>query len=204
MTDLVLVRHGETEWNRLRRVQGRTDIPLNETGRAQARDAADRLRSSHARFDAVASSPLSRAAETAAIVADGLGLGDVELLDALVERDYGDAEGLGDAEIAARYGGHLQARESREATVARVTPALLDLAERHPAERVLVVTHGGVIGSLVRDTTAWVWPERGVQIANGSDHAFRVEDGRLALVSFAGRPWSADLLPPRDPVPVAE
>lgn len=204
MTDLVLVRHGETEWNRLRRVQGRTDIPLNETGREQARDTADRLRAAGARFDAVASSPLSRAAETAAIIADGLALGGVELLDELVERDYGDAEGLGDAEITARFGGHLEARESREAVVSRVTPALLALAERHRGERVLVVSHGGVIGSLVREATEWVWPERGVAIANGSDHAFRIEDGALSLVTFAGRPWSADLLPPRDPVPAAE
>ncbi len=201
MTDLVLVRHGETEWNRMRRVQGRTDIPLNETGRTQARDAAARLRSSGARLDAVASSPLARAAETAAIIADGLGLGGVELLDELVERDYGDAEGLGDAEIAARYGGHLEARESREAVVARVKPALLALADRHPGERLLVVSHGGVIGSLVRDATEWVWPEGGVAIANGSDHAFRIQEGVLTLVTFAGRPWSADLLPPKEPVP---
>lgn len=202
MTDLVLVRHGETEWNRLGRVQGRTDIPLNDTGREQARAAGDRLRGG--RFDAVVASPLSRAADTARIIADELGLGGVELVDDLVERDYGGAEGMTGEQIDARHGGVLEARESREATVERVKPALLAIAERHPGQRVLVVSHGGVIGSLIRDATRWAWPPDGARIENGSDHVFRVEDGELALVSFAGRPWSADLLPAEDPAPAAD
>ena len=196
MTDLILVRHGETEWNRLGRVQGRTDIPLNDTGREQARATARRLADD--RFDAVAASPLSRAAETARIIADGLGLGPVELIDDLVERNYGEAEGMTGPDIDARWGGKLEARESRDEIIGRVTPALLALADRHPGQRVLVVSHGGVIGSLIRATTGWVWPRRGEQITNGSDHLFRVIDGNLELVEFAGRPWSADLLPSDD------
>ncbi|MDH2444447.1 histidine phosphatase family protein [Amnibacterium sp. CER49] len=198
MTDLVLVRHGETEWNRTNRVQGLTDIPLNETGRRQAREAGRRLAAE--RWDAIVASPLSRAAETARIIADEVGLPGVELVDALVERNYGEAEGMTGPEIDARWGGRLEAQESREQVLERVKPALLALAERHPDQRVLVVSHGGVIGSVVRDATRWVWPEHGVRIENGSDHVFRVTDGELELVSFAGRPWSADLLPPAEPV----
>lgn len=197
MTDLVLVRHGETEWNRLGRVQGRTDIPLNDTGRAQAEAAGRRL--SDARFDAVVASPLARAADTARIIAAEVGLGEPELVDALVERDYGGAEGMTGAEIDAHFGGRLEGRESREQTVDRVKPALLEVALRHPGQRVLVVSHGGVIGSLIRDLTRWAWPPNGERIENGSDHVFRVVDGELTLVSFAGRPWSADLLPPENP-----
>jgi uncharacterized phosphatase len=198
MTDLVLVRHGETEWNRLGRVQGRTDIPLNETGREQARATAERLAGE--RFDAVVSSPLSRAAETAQIIADGLGIGPVELVDDLVERNYGEAEGMTGKDIDARFGGVLEAQESRQETIERAKPALLAIAARHPGQRVLVVSHGGVIGSLIRDATRWAWPRRGEQITNGSDHVFRVADGELELISFGGRPWSADLLPPEDAV----
>ncbi len=202
MTDLVLVRHGETEWNRVGRVQGRTDIPLNSTGRAQAAATADRIRGT--RFDAVVASPLSRAAETARIIADGLGIGPVELVDDLVERNYGEAEGMTDRDLDARFGGRLEATESRDDVVARVTPALLAVAERHPGQRVLVVSHGGVIGSLVRSSTRWVWPEHGERIENGSDHLFRVTDGGIELVEFAGRPWSADLLPADDEVAVRD
>ena len=202
MTDLVLVRHGETEWNRLGRVQGLSDIPLNETGRRQAQEAGVRLRSEH--WDAIASSPLSRAAETAEIIGREVGVPAPELVEALVERNYGEAEGLTGEEIDRRWDGVLQARESREAVLERVVPALLALAERHPGQRVLVVSHGGVIGSLVRMATDWTWPEHGVRIENGSDHVFRVADGELELVEFAGRPWSADLLPAEDPVPTAD
>lgn len=202
MTDLVLVRHGETEWNRLGRVQGRTDIPLNDTGRRQARAAGRRLRGEH--WDGIASSPLARAAETAEIIAHEVGLGAPELVEALVERDYGDAEGLTGEELDRRFDGVLAARESRESVLGRVKPALVALAERHPGSRLLVVSHGGVIGSLVRDATCWAWPERGVRIENGSDHVFRVEDGAITLISFAGRPWSEDLLPAEEPVRTAD
>ena len=202
MTDLVLVRHGETEWNRIGRVQGRSDIPLNDTGREQARETGRRL--SDGAFDAVVASPLSRAAETARIIAAELDTDDVELIDDLVERDYGGAEGMTGAEIDAAYDGKLVARETRRATVQRVEPALLALAERYPGQRVLVVSHGGVIGSLVRHTTRWAWPEQGARIDNGSDHVFRVEDGRLRLVSSAGRDWSDELLPAEEPVDTDE
>ncbi|MGN6744061.1 MAG: histidine phosphatase family protein [Amnibacterium sp.] len=202
MTDLVLVRHGETEWNRLGRVQGRTDIPLNETGRRQARAAGRRLREQ--RWDGIVASPLSRAAETAEIIAAEVGLPGPELVEALVERDYGAAEGLTGEELDRRFDGVLAARESREAVLERAKPALLALAERHPGRRLLVVSHGGVIGSLVRDATRWTWPERGVRIENGSDHAFRIEDGRIRLITFAGRPWSEDLLPAEEPVRTAD
>lgn len=192
------MRHGETEWNRIGRVQGLSDIPLNDTGKQQARHAGARLAAE--RWDAVAASPLSRAADTARIIAAEIGIRHVELVDALVERDYGGAEGLTGPEIDARFGGVVRARESRVAVVERARPALLALAERHPGGRVLVVSHGGVIGSLVRDATRWAWPERGSVIANGSDQRFAAAEGELRLVSFNGRPWSDDLLPPVDPV----
>jgi uncharacterized phosphatase len=72
MTRFFLVRHGETEWNRLRKIQGVSDIPLNDTGRAQAAALGDIL--SRHRFDLIVSSPLSRALETARIVATKLGM----------------------------------------------------------------------------------------------------------------------------------
>lgn len=181
MTELYLVRHGETDWNRSRRIQGLTDIPLNDTGRAQARDTGRLL--TRRRWDGVYASPLSRALETASIIAAELALPEPTPLPALVERNYGDAEGLDFAEIDRRFpeGTRVPGRESREAVALRVVPALLALAERHQGESLVVVSHGGAIRSALNA----VEPEvRHGMITNGSVHSFRVDDGELRLIAF--------------------
>ena len=92
LTTLALVRHGQTDWNAQRRLQGSTDIPLNDVGRGQARDAVAVL--SGYEWDAIVSSPLSRAAETANLIAAGLGLGVDRRVPDLAERSFGPAEGM--------------------------------------------------------------------------------------------------------------
>lgn len=191
LTSLVLVRHGQTDWNLQGRIQGRSDVPLNDVGRAQALDAGLRLVAD--RYDAIVSSPLIRAAETARIIGEQIGIAEVELLDALVERDYGAAEGMTGSEIEAAFGPDriVPGRERRSAVVARVRPALIELAERRPDQSIIVVSHGGVIGSLVRDATAYAWPEPGSAIANGSAHRFAFRRGAVELVEFNGQLWTA-------------
>jgi uncharacterized phosphatase len=179
MTELYLVRHGETDWNRERRIQGLTDIPLNDTGREQARRTGALL--ARREWEAVYSSPLSRAAETAAIIADALGLPAPRPLDAVVERNYGEAEGLDFAGLEARFPGEVPGRESREAVAARVVPALIELAERHPGERLVIVSHGGAIRAALSEVDPGV--DHGM-ITNGSIHSFHYEDGSLRLVAF--------------------
>lgn len=181
MTDLYLVRHGETDWNRARRIQGRTDIPLNATGREQARLTGMLLtRRPIARLVA---SPLSRARETAEIIAAELGLPGPELRDAFVERDYGDAEGLSFHEIDRLFpeGTPVPGRETREQVAARVLPALLAVASDHPGEAIVVVSHGGAIRAALLATE----PDGGFgPITNGSVHSFHVDGGALRLVAF--------------------
>jgi uncharacterized phosphatase len=135
MTELYLVRHGETDWNRQRRIQGLTDIPLNDTGRAQARATGELL--ARRSWDAVYASPLARARETAAIIAGELGLPGPTLLDALVERNYGDAEGLDWMQVDSRFphGAAVPGRESREQVGARVVPALIRCSARSSRAR---------------------------------------------------------------------
>lgn len=181
MTVFALVRHGETDWNRERRIQGSTDIPLNDTGREQARATGELLASR--RWTALVASPLSRAAETARIIGDHVGLGDPELERRLAERDYGEAEGLTGPEIDAKFpdGADVPGREPREAVAERAVAALHDLAARHPDEAVIVVAHGGVIRSVL-ETVA---PGRHREpITNGSVHSFRHADGAIELVAF--------------------
>jgi broad specificity phosphatase PhoE len=194
MTELYLVRHGETEWNAARRIQGRTDIPLNDTGREQARQAAELL--ARRRWQGVYTSPLGRAHETARIIADRLGLAAVTDIDALVERDYGEAEGMGFDEIEALYpeGVRAPGQETREEVAARVVPALLELAERHPGERLVIVSHGGAIRSVLQTAEPGT---RHPRITNASVHSFRVEDGALRLIAFDDPIEEESLLPER-------
>ena len=181
MTVFALVRHGETDWNRERRIQGSTDIPLNELGRQQARATGALLATR--RWTALVASPLSRAAETARLIGEHVGLGDPELEPRLAERDYGAAEGLTGFEIDALFpdGADVPGREARESVAERAVAALHDLAARHPGEAVIVVAHGGVIRSVLEAVDPGRHRE---QITNGSVHSFRHADGALALVAF--------------------
>jgi probable phosphoglycerate mutase len=190
---LYLARHGETDWNAAGRWQGQTDVPLNEQGRAQAREIALRLRSEGIR--SIATSDLLRARATAEIVAEELGLVVDHVHPDLRERRFGCFEGLTREEVAARHpeawqryvddpGPAPPGGESREELLARLLPAISGAAERL-AGPLLVVMHGGSMRALlaahVGDTprpSSAVRPLHGIR--NG--HVFRVtlQDGRVA------------------------
>lgn len=183
-TELFLVRHGETDWNQQRRIQGLTDIPLNDVGRVQARTTGRLL--ARRNWDAVYSSPLSRAFETASIIAGELGLDEPTPVESLVERNYGEAEGLNFLEVERRWPdrGAVPGQESREQVVARVVPALRDLAAAHPAQSLVIVTHGGAIRAVL---TAVQPDSSHGMITNGSVHSFRFGDDELQLIAFDDR-----------------
>jgi probable phosphoglycerate mutase len=152
MTELLVVRHGETDWNAQLRFQGHADPSLNALGREQARGLADELAGAH--VQAVYSSDLARARETAEIVGERLGVPVVPRAE-LREIDVGEWQGLTRGEIDARFpaaylswqrgeSGWLEG-ESYEELAARVLPALVRIASEHPGGRVLVVAHGGTI-----------------------------------------------------------
>ncbi|MFC9558255.1 histidine phosphatase family protein [Agromyces sp. NPDC056965] len=179
---IALVRHGETEWNRQRRIQGTTDIPLNDTGRRQAAQTGERLAGEQ--WDAVYGTPLSRAAETAQIIARTLELPEPALLADLAERAHGVLEGLDHAGRAAveAQAATIEGLEPRSAVIARATAALADIAAAHPGGSVVVVSHGGVIHSLMLHLSEWTLPGAGYVVGNGSVHLVRFEAGELALV----------------------
>ena len=153
-TRLCLVRHGETEWNAERRIQGQIDIGLNDTGRQQAVAAGRWLRD--AGLSALYSSDLQRAWTTAQAIGAAVGLSPVAAPE-LRERRYGVFEGLTYAEAQARYPDGYAAFEGRNADYAfengeslkamfdRVTGKLQAIAAAHPGENVAVVLHGGVL-----------------------------------------------------------
>ncbi len=145
---VALVRHGETDWNLEGRLQGSSDIPLNDEGRRQARDAGITL--SAGSWDVLVSSPLVRAAETADIIGHVVGLTRSADHDDLVERRFGHAEGLTGYEAWAYWpDGRYPGGESRADLAERGRRRLDLLAEDHRGRSVIAVAHGGVIRAIL-------------------------------------------------------
>jgi broad specificity phosphatase PhoE len=150
MTELVLVRHGETVWHAENRYAGRSDIPLTERGHEQAETLA--RWAVEAGLDAVITSPLRRAHDTARPTCAALGL-DARVDERLVEVDFGKGEGLTREEMHEAFpdaraaflerpaSRPLPGGESGADAVARAAPALAEAAHAHPDGRVLVVAH---------------------------------------------------------------
>ena len=155
MTTVYLARHGESDWNAANRFQGHSDRPLTELGRKQAHALADLVAGE--RVEAIYSSSLERALETARIVGARTGL-DVTTRDDLREVDTGSWSGLSRAEVKQRFPEGFERwvsgdagwddGESYEQMAARVLAALREIAAAHPAGRVLVVSHGGPIRAI--------------------------------------------------------
>ena len=151
---LLLLRHGESEGNVTRRIQGWDDTALTDLGRRQAEAAARRLAGSGA--SAIYSSPLRRAHDTADAVAARAGLEVVDLPD-LREYHFGEAEGLRWDEAAARFGlvgrdwgaGRIPGEEGVAAFRDRVERQVEALAERHASDAAIVVLHSGVLGAIL-------------------------------------------------------
>lgn len=158
-TRLCLVRHGETEWNAARRIQGQIDIGLNETGLRQAAAAGRWLK--NASIIALYSSDLKRAWTTALCIGEALGLAPISTPE-MRERRYGVFEGLTYEEAKANHPAGYAAFEGRNAEYNfengeslrdmfdRVTGKLKEIAAAHPGQNVVVVLHGGVLDIINR------------------------------------------------------
>ena len=149
--EIALVRHGQTDFNRDGKLQGTSDIPLNETGIAQAHTAARLLADD--RWDAVVSSPLERAAVTADIIAATLGLEVGGRYASLIERAYGEAEGLTKEQAVERFGNDWPGEEDFDDLQRRAVAAVDDVAERNPVDALVIVTHGTFIRAFADHVT---------------------------------------------------
>jgi broad specificity phosphatase PhoE len=196
MTALTLIRHGETDWNRDRLIQGSTDIPLNDTGREQARATAALLRERLGGPATIVSSDLSRARETAEIIAAELGVAGPRLYPGLRERSYGEAEGVDADEYLRRWGDWHTAEipgaepwpELRRRALEALGRAVRDHRDQTApgAASLVVVTHGALIREVIRHASGGELPPAGERLANGSAHDLLFERDRLRLVTYAG------------------
>lgn len=171
MTKVILVRHGETDWNKNARFQGQTDVPLSETGRGQAERVAEKL--ADEKVFAIYSSDLSRAYETASIIAKQHGL-EVKKSKALREINFGLWEGMDRQVITDEHRDLYQQwldnpMETRTPqgenfieVQSRALTALREIASEHPNETVIVVAHGGLIKAVIceyLDGGFWEFPQ---------------------------------------------
>jgi broad specificity phosphatase PhoE len=152
VTRILVVRHGQSEWNAQGRWQGQENPPLTDLGRQQARDAARAVGA----VDAIYASPLDRAATTAHLIAEATGVGPVVVVEGLMERHAGAWQGMTRDEIEEAFPGYLaEARrppgwEDDDEVEARVLDALGSIADAHPEGHVLAVAHAGVIFAIER------------------------------------------------------
>jgi len=190
------IRHGQTDWNRDDRLQGSSDIPLNDAGRAQAHEAAVLLRDGG--WEVVVSSPLVRARETAEIIAADLGIELGPSYPMLVERDYGVLEGDSSSEAVARHPNRdYPGAETLESVVARGTEGLRQIAADYPARDTVIVCHG----TIIRYTLASLAGRRLPGIMNGSCSTFVRDGDAWDVLTVNGLPLN--LVPiPEDERPV--
>jgi probable phosphoglycerate mutase len=194
ITRIVLVRHGETDWNATGRLQGQSDTPLNAVGHEQARRAAQRLVCEPVR--ALYSSDLARAFQTARIIGQILGL-TVVTSPRLRERRYGAWEGLTSAEIQARYPEQFAAwrarspdfappqGETRSQLLTRGLAELHAIARRHMGEMAVVVTHGGLCYVLISHLLGSIaGDQREFTFGNASMHTLEVTADRWSVISL--------------------
>jgi broad specificity phosphatase PhoE len=177
---IYLARHGQTDWNAERRLQGGTDTELNETGRQQAAELAARL--DGIALDAVYSSQLRRSRDTAQVVAGESG---VVSLAELNEQQLGEFEGAyldgRDPDVAAEFERRsadpydtMGGGESIEQHLARVEKAVEQIRGRHPSGQILIVGHGGTNAQILRALLGLSAEEAG-EIAQSNSELYLIE-----------------------------
>jgi probable phosphoglycerate mutase len=195
MTKIILVRHGQTEWNRVERFRGRADIPLDETGLAQA-EATRRRVAAEWQPTAVYSSPLSRAVKTAEAISRHFSL-EVQRYPGLIDIDYGEWQGLSPdearmrwpLEIDAWYNAPESARipggESLQDLRARAMAAVNELGASHPGQTIVLVGHT-VINRIILLGVLGLGNERFWRLRQEpcAINVFDTEEGDFTLVSL--------------------
>lgn len=190
--NIFLLRHGETDWNRAERLQGHVDIPLNQNGRTQIGHAAEILADLHPGIDLIVSSPLSRAYESAEIVADRLTYekADIVIEPLLIERCFGAGEGLTIGERCEKYPNDIYpGMESLEDMLQRARFVFEKIVTTYEdKQNVLLVAHGAILYAIVTAITNGqiAYGGKAVKFDSGSIHLIKYLDGTAELLPSLG------------------
>ena|SRR5690625_429025 len=147
MTSICLVRHGETDWNKKTKIQGWTDIPLNETGIKQAKNCSEHLAKEN--WDLIISSPLKRAKQTAEIINEILNV-PLFTMEEFKERNYGDVEGMSRTERDETFPDR-QYPNAEQLTdlMERAMKGIDIIHKKYNRKKVLLIAHGGTINAIL-------------------------------------------------------
>lgn len=195
MTDTIvgLLRHGQTDWNIDFRLQGITDTQLNETGIAQAHSVGKHLIGTV--WDAILSSPLARAHETARIVCEEAGFNPPIISNLLLERSFGEAEGLTHDEWRANYPDphSVPGAETLDELADRSWALLDSLAQDYAGKRVLAVSHGALIRKLIGLASDGEFPREGERISNACLSVLRHDGTHWRVQHYWPQTYSGEL-----------
>jgi uncharacterized phosphatase len=183
-----LLRHGQTDWNIEFLLQGVTDIPMNETGIEQIKMAAKAIKAED--WDIVLTSPLSRARQTAEIIADHVGFPKIVEKELLIERSFGEAEGLSHEQWRARYSNldEIPGGESRSQLAARSKLLLDTVAAELMGKKVLAISHGALIRSLLATVSNNELPRDGERLGNASLNVVSHFESTWKVVNYSLEP----------------
>lgn len=178
-TVICIVRHGETDWNAQGRLQGREDIELNDLGRQQAHKIAVYLGREH--WDAVVSSPLKRAYETAQIIARLLSVSEIEVEEQITERDYGEASGLWPEDRKSRFPDGIPGQEDFELLRQRAMSALERIVNTHLGKRIVVISHGALTNTILYTLSGGEFGSFKTRLKNGCINQIKVREGHWTV-----------------------
>jgi len=182
LTTICLVRHGETDWNAAKRIQGRTDIPLNDTGKWQAEQTGLYLKDVH--WDVVISSPLTRAKETAHLILKHVHA-PLVIMDDFIERDYGDAEGMSFEERQKLFPNKQYPNmEPLETIQNRMLEGIEKVRAAYPDQHVLIVAHGAAIHALLTTLADEHMGLQNTRLVNACLNYVECSDGKWKVLDY--------------------
>lgn len=187
-THFGLLRHGQTDWNINFLLQGVTDIPMNETGIEQVKLAAQAIRAED--WDVVLTSPLSRARQTAEIIAELVGFPEIIEQELLIERSFGEAEGLSHEQWRAKYSNLdvIPGGESRTQLNERSKLLLDTVSSELSGKRVLAISHGALIRALLATVSNNELPRDGERLGNASLNVVSHFESSWKVVNYSLEP----------------
>ena len=180
-TTICIIRHGETDWNSIGKLQGTEDIELNDLGREQAIQTACYFETES--WDIMVSSPLKRAYETAQIIASHISLSEIHVVDEIAERSYGSASGLLPEERRRLFpDGVIPDQEDFEHLRQRAMIGLTKIATDFKGKRIIVVSHGGLTNSIL------------YTLSDGEFGSFktRLKNGCINKISLHNNKWTIE------------